>query len=957
MYTAIEVDRVNVLKLNVEMVPCHVEGHGGDFIRLSPLAFAASRSAFNCLEFLAEKIQIKDDINEIGTILHVAIYFKVDLKKFFEGRSEVFKSNLREIINKPNGAGKTPFYLAAELSQEKSLEVLNAYGADIESVDHEGLTPAHAAAINCDDVIIKRLHDWGANFENTGQTKDSDNPVTYLKKFGNINRHGRVKIGTTITLIRNYIQEQRRKRAQQIVTSSPSLRAISRKCTDFLQTRLANDEKSTLKDEIFDLLYETIPKLNVAELRQLISKDYPLEHFLMSLPRSLINEAKLALTLGDRYHAQNNPTDAFYFYSIAVALAEKTDDFLLKKETHGKASNYIFEIFLGSKEFDDIVIARLDKVIEEDKPDEIKKQFDTLLILQHFFSDKEKQRSFFAKIDAYVHGGNFNPLKITRLYDNYSEVVPTNNRAITLTSLATKRSLIALQEYRQILNTLFSSNNSAELQQAYLKAFNVFFEKLLQNSFAIVGRPACHYEVRLLGSYGKGEITPFSSLNFIIIFEDDEQQEYFENLWEILWMQFICLGESIDHAVNQNALSFPLSEHGILPGLRIQKALDNRIPRVGTVVTYMGLARHSSCSLDILRIYYQSSGFPQQNHQLFDQFANAILPRNQDGSRHHRLGQELEKNIQNRTFYYKALPSLDCKSVLEENFIENFLVQLLLDLGLVLKIPHNNPRGICEKLSAKDHEAFQLSNLTVGMIKQALDFNYRMRFEWEKVRTSTFLSIKEEQLAADDREELKIIFDLIIEPLYKLFVNEIQLLAGKPNPTIVIKGSKLASIFVKLDLPSLALAGWQRLDATRPEHDAKLKQHIEAVKTVAKLCSDNQEYDHDAINFYGGLGFLKCGDELFREPFITILERGGRLELAQKMLAMPNREGVRLSVSRRRKKFRQSLEYMTQAAACEFRTGWQIKIRSPLLGNRYLRFNEAYSQSFAQNGHVHEMAI
>ena len=74
--------------------------------------------------------------------------------------------------------------------------------------------------------------------------------------------------------------------------------------------------------------------------------------------------------------------------------------------------------------------------------------------------------------------------------------------------------------------------------------FRDLFEIILTDTFAIVGEPPCSYDIRAIGSVGRGEPVPFSDLEFFILIESEEHRDYFKTLLQFLELQVVSLGET-----------------------------------------------------------------------------------------------------------------------------------------------------------------------------------------------------------------------------------------------------------------------------------------------------------------------------------------------------------------------------------------------------------------------------
>ena len=99
---------------------------------------------------------------------------------------------------------------------------------------------------------------------------------------------------------------------------------------------------------------------------------------------------------------------------------------------------------------------------------------------------------------------------------------------------------------------------------------------LLEDAFGFFGRPPCSYDIRGMGSIGREEITLYPCLEFFILVDSLEHQDYFSKLLKFLQLQIISLGETPGNIVftclgftNKCGLRLenggtPLDEHGLI---------------------------------------------------------------------------------------------------------------------------------------------------------------------------------------------------------------------------------------------------------------------------------------------------------------------------------------------------------------------------------------------------------
>ncbi len=95
--------------------------------------------------------------------------------------------------------------------------------------------------------------------------------------------------------------------------------------------------------------------------------------------------------------------------------------------------------------------------------------------------------------------------------------------------------------YRQALSHY---RKSFEKEGPYLDPFREFFQVLVKDAFILAGPPPCGYNLRAMGSLGRGQPCPYSDLEWFILVEDKEHTPYFKSLAQLLELQIISLGET-----------------------------------------------------------------------------------------------------------------------------------------------------------------------------------------------------------------------------------------------------------------------------------------------------------------------------------------------------------------------------------------------------------------------------
>ena len=115
------------------------------------------------------------------------------------------------------------------------------------------------------------------------------------------------------------------------------------------------------------------------------------------------------------------------------------------------------------------------------------------------------------------------------------------------------------------------TNTEEEIQEKYIeqqKIVRELFEmissrikqllsKIIQDCLEILGEAPCPYEVMVLGSLARGEMTPFSDLEWAILTSSEPEEEiktFFRNLTNLAHLEIINLGETILPSMNIRVL-------------------------------------------------------------------------------------------------------------------------------------------------------------------------------------------------------------------------------------------------------------------------------------------------------------------------------------------------------------------------------------------------------------------
>lgn len=91
-----------------------------------------------------------------------------------------------------------------------------------------------------------------------------------------------------------------------------------------------------------------------------------------------------------------------------------------------------------------------------------------------------------------------------------------------------------------------------------------FCHHLVSNAKSVMGKPPCEFEVVAMGSIARGEMTPFSDLEFLLLVETETKGPYFVNLSIFIYLLINNLGETNLKCFNVQELktgSAPFQDH------------------------------------------------------------------------------------------------------------------------------------------------------------------------------------------------------------------------------------------------------------------------------------------------------------------------------------------------------------------------------------------------------------
>ncbi|XP_028416714.1 uncharacterized protein LOC114540917 [Dendronephthya gigantea] len=129
-----------------------------------------------------------------------------------------------------------------------------------------------------------------------------------------------------------------------------------------------------------------------------------------------------------------------------------------------------------------------------------------------------------------------------------------------LESLKQKRSAYDSQEHEKPEKTNKFIERASEIRklcEGISSKVKRFLSRVISQCVQVLGDPPCNYEVVVLGSLAREEMTPYSDLEWAILISSEEVKckVFFRNLTNLVHLQIINLGETILPSMGIKALS------------------------------------------------------------------------------------------------------------------------------------------------------------------------------------------------------------------------------------------------------------------------------------------------------------------------------------------------------------------------------------------------------------------
>ncbi|WP_194848190.1 DUF294 nucleotidyltransferase-like domain-containing protein [Candidatus Neptunochlamydia vexilliferae] len=685
--------------------------------------------------------------------------------------------------------------------------------------------------------------------------------------------------------------------------------------TLLLSVRKENSPKELSR--LYTLILELIPKLSKGDFEKLLGERLP--RLLERSPGQGKEQLALARLAAERYWGFKQPLVAMRYYSKAIDLAARFDRGALKP-LHQKASALFIPIIQKHL----VETDHYKKWLEQCKGKGDPKTFEKILV------EIERLKEY----QCHPGGGGYLKTLYTQAQkvlnavqgDSVERFAPLSDRVIKgLTDetfpqnpiYITERYRTALKAYRERFVSLGAPTTRA-LQKKRTQAFITFFEEIfLKDTFAILGAPPCHYDLRAMGSFAREELCPYSDLEWMILIEDENHRTYFQNLAFLINLQLTSLGETAaSHMTLFTALG---NKHR--SGLHIDSGGDPYTS--GTIHTPKKMAAYqkpkshdrfydpASLEHTLLRSQSLNSSTPElfkAYKKEVDAILNSPLQQGQTvGER--RATQILKERLKDFTKSWKKglLPSINVK----EHYVQPLFL-LIGDLALYFGCPEANTLDILKWLDKKKI----FDPLTHSLLKEMVEKLYHLRVTLHL----SYGEQKETLPLIREKELLTKGYFLILSPLYAHLDFVFNTHTQKAPP--------FAKSLQNLSLLDAAFGQIKKHDAP---FSKSLSQPLNAKQQLETLITTLLEKKGGSHRGYYQALSERMTFEPLRELYLDTLLKKGKKALFEELSPIPNRDGTRQSVLRKEKAFHTSLRHLTQENPSP------VTIQTPTLGTRYLK--------------------
>ncbi len=493
---------------------------------------------------------------------------------------------------------------------------------------------------------------------------------------------------------------------------------------------------------IFANLKPFTPHLESVEVERL---EKLLKKLFSFFPNELSKEqAELTTQLGTWYLQNKDPLKAMHYFAYA-----------LQREPVEERHRHTSEVFLQWALINNTFKGRLEKAYSEG---------DVGLFNQLMDSLHKMQRFFYHERDFHILSEVVNDVLIDDPKENRMEqfsLCAEKLHSLLPPPLATEPVTIHYQRALQIYR-----------QHCTLEHYKAFFNLLLDDALTLLGRPPCRFDIRAMGSLARNEPAPYSDLEYFILIEDAKHRTYFQQLAEVIALQFLSLGET----------DFPVLT--ITEGIHIDPGANPaRHPDLIGTPQEMAERKTPNHNEELRLTLFQSVSLLESPPDLSTEFQKTLDPK-EVRQRAFEACVSLKEHFETQ---WNILPTQLQEFSLKEQFI--------LPLNVLLDLLHLYHGNLENKFTPSTLALIKEVSLTLHQVRIRVHLKYQQHND----------QVKRSDLQVTEQQILDSAYWLLLRPLYNTFdkiitQSEINLPIEALNE--LIKEPDVRSL--KLFLPHLA---------------------------------------------------------------------------------------------------------------------------------------------------------
>ncbi|MGZ3733158.1 MAG: ankyrin repeat domain-containing protein, partial [Parachlamydiaceae bacterium] len=428
-------------------------------------------------------------------------------------------------------------------------------------------------------------------------------------------------------------------------------------------------------------------------------------------------QEQLALLLGKWYLKKEDLKKAMLCFAKALQMNRSQGNY-------STASQVFFHYFEMHKE------EHLERFFENSVPslETMTSYVETIKSFKAFGIPKESLIPFFTKI---ANGISKIPPETQKKFENYEkDVEALQNSPWKLEKTPIERYWNALQTFR----SCFTNQDDVQtIQKEAFDAMKQLIEFCIKDTQILIGPPPCHYDLRAMGSFGRKEMCPYSSLDCMLLIEDETAFPYFERMLELLELQIASLGETQGLPFVFTCISNPLKFHlneSPLKYKELSKAEEDKEllktskykELIGTSEQMAQLQKRKPYSKNGIEYSaLKTISLNQSSCQLYSDYEKCLQEIRKDISL--PLFDLCKQNVRDFSRVWKH--HFD-RSVFTQNIKENFVKTLyypLSDLAVYLKIESTNILEIADALIDRKVLPEKMRDL----LKESISLIYQIR--------------------------------------------------------------------------------------------------------------------------------------------------------------------------------------------------------------------------------------